>query len=231
MTPTSEHALTLLTAMLRDPSAVVQRMDAEGRFAVDGPRLLAFTVVGAALFGAVVGSYRGGLQVAFAALKMPVLLLLPGLVLLPALRALWALGGGVEVSYRRLAAAALVGSARSAVLAAAMGPILWLLWPMLGYHTAILWFCGVLAVAGAAGLTVVSRLVDGGLHAPVRLAGLALVGALSMQSGWMLRPFVARPNTDVALVRPIEDDVFSSLGTTMESALREDGYRRRRVDR
>lgn len=215
----SHSTLSLINEMLRDPASLVDRMDGEGEFAAHGPRLLALIVVGAGLFGAVVGTYRGGLQVAFAAAKMPVLVLLPGLVLLPALQALWALSE-VTVSLRRLSAAALVGSARTAVLAAALGPILWLAWPGLDYHWAILWFVGALSVAGAAGLSVVLEAAPAtGKPLVVRAVALVLLGVLSMQSGWMLRPFVVRPGAETTWVRTVEDDVFTALGTTVQTAV------------
>ena len=54
---------------------------------------------GAALLGAVCGSYRGGIQIAFAAVKMPALFLVPLLVALPAVHARAGVSsGGAEVT-------------------------------------------------------------------------------------------------------------------------------------
>ena len=220
--PTNATALTLVTEVLRAPLAVVDRIDTERTLATDGPRLLFTLVLAAAAFGAVVGGYRDATQAVFAGLKMPVLLLVPLLVVLPALRALWALCD-VDAPYRRLAIATLVGAARTAVLAAALGPVLWLAWPLLGYHDAVLAFAGTLALAGLPGLMVIGEAVPtgGSQRWLATTASMLLLGFATMQSGWMLRPFIARPTIDVTLVRPVEDDIFHSLRTTFDSVSEE----------
>lgn len=211
----------LAAELLRAPGALVDRIERDGTFAVEAPRLLGLLALGACTFGAVVGGYRGGLQVPFAALKLPFLLLVPMVLVLPALRSLWALAE-VEVSYRRLVTAGLVGGARTALLAAAAGPVLWLAYGVLGYHVAVLAFVAVLGVAGLPGLLVVVRAVPGGGRGRwVALAGsLALMATASMQTGWLLRPFLVRPQTeDIVMFRAVEQDVFEALGTTAWSSL------------
>jgi len=207
--------------LLRAPGPMVDRIEAEGTFAEEAPRLLALLALGALTFGAVVGGYRGGWQVPLAAAKLPLLFLVPMVLVLPALRGLWALCE-VDVSYRRLVTAGLVGGARTALLAAAAGPVLWLLFGLLGYHLAVLAFVGVLGLCGLPGLLVVARAVPhGGRGRWVALgASLALLGLASMQTGWLLRPFLVRPQTtEVVVLRPIEEDVFSAVGTTAWSAM------------
>ena len=39
------------------------------------------------------------------------------------------------------------------------------------------------------------------------------------QSGWLLRPFVARPTVEVAFLRPVEEDIVSALVYTNLSAV------------
>jgi len=207
--------------LLRAPGAMVDRIDTDDSFAEEAPRLLALLALGAVTFGAVVGGYRGGLQVPFAAVKLPLLFLVPMMLVLPALRGLWSLCE-VNVSYQRLVTAGLVGGARTALLAAAAGPVLWLLFGLLGYHLAVLTFVGVLALCGLPGLLVVARAVPaGGRSRWVALTGsLVLLGLASMQTGWLLRPFLVRPQTtDVVLLRPVEEDVFRAVETTAWSAL------------
>lgn len=218
----SATTLTLITDMLRAPLQVVDRIDSERTLATEGPRLLLTLIVASAAFGGVVGAYRNAMQAVFAGLKMPVLLLVPLIVVVPALRALWALCD-VEVPYRRLAIATLVGATRTAVLAAALGPVLWLTWPLLGYHDAVLAFAATLALAGLPGLMVVGEAVPaGGHHRWLAITGsLLLVGFATMQSGWMLRPFVARPSAEVSLFRPVEADIFDSLRTTTRTVIEE----------
>jgi hypothetical protein len=38
-----------------------------------------------------------------------------------------------------------------------------------------------------------------------------VLGLVTAQTGWLLRPFVARPTAEVTLFRPVEGDVFGSL--------------------
>lgn len=215
------HLVRLAAQVLRAPGAYVDQVEAEGRYAEEAPRLLALLVLGALVFGGVAGGYRGGLQVVFAAVKLPVLLIVPIVLVLPALRGLWGLCD-VQVSYQRLALSALTGGARMALLAAAAGPVLWLAFGVLGYHGAVLCFAGLLAVCGLPGLMVVARAVPtGGRGRWVALGGsLALLGLCTMQTGWMLRPFLLRPTAeDAVFLRAMEDDVFTALGLTTTSSV------------
>jgi hypothetical protein len=213
--------LTLTTLVLRDPRAVVNAHDTQADLAWVTPRLLLVSGLGAALFGAAVGSYRGGVQVAYAALKMPVLLWAPILVALPAVHAAWR-ACEVDVSYRRLALAALTGMARVGVLASALAPVLWLPYSVeADYHLSIVLFVGMLGLAGLPGLTSLTAAIPVGGHRRwmAALGSAALVGLLLAQTGWLLRPFIARPTTAVALFRPVEGDILSGLGTSALSAL------------
>lgn len=213
--------LTLCTRILRDPRGLVAEADTpDGLTRLTGP-LLVISALGLGVFGAVIGSYHGGVQTAYAALKMPLLLLLPLLVCLPAVRALYA-ARGVDVPWPRLALAGLVGAARTAVLAAAALPAVWLFFSLYpGYHDAILFLVGVLAVVGPPGLYVIAAsLPEGGrLRILASTGSLVLLVGVSAQTGWLLRPFVVREHAAVTLFRPVESDVFSALlATTITSA-------------
>jgi hypothetical protein len=212
--------VTLAAQVLRSPVELIDRIEVEGTLAEEAPRLLALLVLGALVFGGVAGGYRGGLQVPFAAVKLPILLLVPTVLVLPAVQGLWGLCD-VTVSYRRLTLAALTGGARMALLAAAAGPVLWLAFGILGYHGSVLFFAFLLGVCGLPGLMVVARAVPrGGRGRLLALAGsLALLGLSTMQTGWILRPFLLRPQTEHAVfLRPVEADVFEALGLTTASA-------------
>jgi hypothetical protein len=205
--------LGLCGTLLRDPEVLIARATDRRTFAAIAPRVLAVAVVGAALFGAVVGSYRGGVQIGFAALKMPLLLLVPLVVGLPAVGALFHLAGR-PVAAQRLSMAGLVAMARTALVAVATAPVVWLAYDSgIGYHAAVVLLAGALLIAGAAGLPSVaaglgSRTVRTRIAA---LAALMLLGAITAQTGWVLRPFVARPTAEVSLLRPIEGDILGSL--------------------
>lgn len=212
--------LSLLGILLRQPEALLDTDDVRDRLALLTPKLLGITVIGAAIFGLVIGSYRGELQYLYAAIKTPALLLLPVLIGLPAIRAFFG-ACELEIGWSRLAFAALIAVARTAVLAAACGPMLWLylsLHP--DYHKAILAMSACLVMVGGPGLlTLIRTLPEGGRHRPLAsFASLLVVGVLLAQSGWLLRPFVVRPRAEVEFLRPVEADVFSSLASTRRSA-------------
>lgn len=212
--------LTLTTRVLRDPATLVDEHDSPTALARLAPPLLAITVSGAALFGLMVGSQRGGVQLVYAAAKMPALLLVPPLLALPAVHALWR-AAGVEVGWRRLSVAALAGMARTSVLAAALGPVLWLLYSMdMDYHQAILLMVATIALAGLPGITALVRALPAGgdLRALAALGSVAVLFFAFAQTGWLLRPFIARPTAEVTFLRPVEEDVFSGLGATQRSA-------------
>ena len=190
------------------------------RLAHLAPKLLALTVVGAGLFGVALGSYRGGIQLLFAALKTPLLLLIPVLIGLPAVRAFHG-ACEISVSWPRVALSGLTAVARTAILAAATGPVLWLYYSLTpDYHQAILAMAAALVVVGGVGLSTLIRcLPSGGRNrALASLTSLAVLGILLAQSGWLLRPFVARPRAELSFLRPIESNIYSSMASVRRSA-------------
>jgi hypothetical protein len=211
--PEGISLLGLCGDLLRSPEAVVDRAAEPRAFARDAPRVLLVAVGCLALFGAVVGSYRGGVQVGYAALKMPLLLLVPLVVGLPAVASLFRLAGQ-PVAGPRLSMAGLVAVARTALLAVATAPVVWLAYDAgVSYHAAIVVLAGTLLLAGVAGLPSVAAAIGRPTWRTrlATVAALAVLGLVTAQTGWVLRPFVARPTAEVALLRPIEGDVVGSL--------------------
>ncbi len=219
----TQSFLPLIAQLLRKPQTLLTApngVDSRSHIAAIAPRLLAITVVFAGLFGLVVGSYRGGIQYIYASLKMPLLFLVPVLVGLPAVRALFRAVGS-DAPRHRTALAALVGMARTAILAAACAPVLWLAYSVhIDYHAAILLMTGCLLLVGLPGLaTLVHALPGGGPRRWLARTGtVAILGVLLAQSGWVMRPFVVRPRADVTLFRPIEANVFSSLRASYDAS-------------
>ncbi len=218
ITPPPRSMLALTGTLLRSPSALIPSPSQPSAPALTAlaPSLLGVTLLGAGVFGVVVGSYRGSIQYLYAALKTPLLFLIPVVIALPALRAFLA-ACELRIDWSRLALAALVASARTAVLAAAVSPVLWLFLSLHpNYHLAILAMAATLVLVGAPGMwTLTSCLPIGGRHRPLaHAATFALLGVLLAQTGWLLRPFVVRPRAEIAFLRPIEADVFSSLTHT-----------------
>ena len=103
----------------------------------------------------------------------------------------------------------------------AWGPALWLLYSVnLDYHRAVMCLCGALVVAGSIGLFTVATLLPGGgrLRITAHLASFAIAGLVFAQGGWLLRPFLVRPRAEVTFLRPMEANVFSSVGAAWRSS-------------
>lgn len=185
--------------LLRDPS----RAAAD---AVQGaePKLvrtaLLSLLAGALVYGGILGSYRGELQIAYAAAKMPLVLLGALVVTAPAV---WALGAasGRAWTLRAVAALVTVSAGRAALVLVALAPLLWLAIDLgAGYH-----FSSFLAACafGVAGLVALGTLLRGLGRSAAHVglfAALVFLSALA-QTGWALRPWLGRPSRPVELVR------------------------------
>jgi len=210
--------LDVCRALLRDPARLIESAEDPQRFAEIASRLTAAILLSAGILGAVVGTYRGGSQVIFAALKMPLLVLVPLIVVLPAMGPLYRLAD-VPVSSRRLAAAGLASAARTSILAAAAGPVLWLLYSVeLDYHLSIVLLAALLILTGLPGLAVLRLASPSRPLGPI-VASAALMGLVLSQTGWLLRPFVVRPTAEITVLRPVEGDILSALGTSAMSSV------------
>ncbi len=178
--------------------------------------------VGAGSFGAVLGAYRGGVQILFAGIKLPLVVLLTAAICAPALSAInGAMGRSFDL--RRDLAIVLVALATGCLALAAMAPIVLFgqMWG-LGYHELVLLAVMCCTVAGAFGF--VPLLV--GLWQTGREGVIWTIGALFLvfalvgsQMSWTLRPYLLRPRTEeVPFVRQVEGSFLDSVFTSLSSA-------------
>lgn len=220
-------AVARLELLLRDPEAffaAVERLDD----ADDQPALASITrallgaiVGGASLFGVVIGAHRGGLQVLWCAIKLPLLLLVTLVVCAPTFVAL-ARAASLDRRPRGIVTLSLGAAARFALVLTCLAPFVWLIegWTM-GYHRVILSVVAVCAVAGvAAGNTLFRGLArSGSAGVRVGVAFVAVFALVGAQTSWLLRPFVVRPRTEhVPFVRALEGDFVDSVATSARSA-------------
>ncbi len=228
-------AIARLELLVRDPDAflaALDRAESSGDVMASLTRTLVGAVtLGAGLFGAVIGAHRGGLQVAYCALKVPLILLVTLVVCAPPFLAL-ARAASLPIGARSVIALALGSCARFALVLVGLAPFVWLMegWS-LGYHRVILSVVAVCAVAGvAAGRMLFAGLSRaGGAGTRVGLAFVAVFAVVGAQTSWILRPFVVRPRTEhVPFVRSLEGDFVGAIGTTARSAA--GVYSERRTD-
>jgi hypothetical protein len=193
--------MSTFAILLRDPEKAVHAcLSGEGRRELARTSMLSF-LVGALLFGGVVGAFRGDLQLIFAAIKMPLLLLGAMVTTVPAV---WALGATAERAWPLRAAASLmlVAAGRAALVLAALAPLLWLTMDLIGgYHLSAFLAAAALGVSGLASLSVLLRGMRGMPWGTLALAG-CVFGLSLLHSGWVLRPWLVRPgNPEIVFVR------------------------------
>ncbi len=213
--------LATIDHLLRDPADFVKQASA-ARFAGTARALVMVIAVCGAVFGASLGLYRGGLQILWAAIKLPAVLLFTAALCAPVLtsarRAV-----GIASDLRADLVLVLCSLAMMSLIAAALSPLLLLgiVWRA-SYHDLILLTVGMSGVAGLMGL---SLFVRGLLTNQSRgrtwvtlilVASYCIVGA---QMSWTLRPWLVRPQTrDVPFVRHVEGNFIEAVGRSVESS-------------
>jgi hypothetical protein len=222
---TGTDATVAFSRLLRAPGEVAASCR-EGRDlrAIVGTSL-ASIVVGAGAFGAVVGSYRGGWQIVYAGVKIPMALVATLAICAPAFHAVVA-GLGRPWPFRSIVALAVAATGRSSLCLLAFTPALWLAMSFrLGYHASSLAAALAYAVAGIAALSVLVRgLADADAHRGVRHATTAtfvmLFLAVGGQMAWILRPYLVRPRTEtIPFVRAREGALPDALVTSGLSSM------------
>lgn len=186
------------------------------------------TALGAAAFGGVIGSYRGGVQILYAALKLPAAMLLTLAICAPAFHAL-AAALGRAFPMRSIVALALAAAGRASLVLLALSPLVWIVLDRgIGYHAAALVCALAYAVAGAAALGVILRgLGEGAGQLLTTVAFAGVFFAVTGQAGWIFRPYLVRPQTwnaaaghmrEVPFLRAYEGSFADSLYLSSRSA-------------
>lgn len=215
---TASKSESTFAILLRDPEKAVQAcLSGVGRRELSRTALASF-FIGTLTFGGVVGCFRGDLQLLFAAIKMPLLLLGAVITTVPAV---WALGATEERAWpmRSAASLMLVAAGRAALVLAALAPLLWLALDLIGgYHLSSFLAACALGIAGLAALSVVLRGMRGMPMGTLALAGFVF-GLSLLHSGWVLRPWLVRPgNPEIVFMRT--ERGVGALGSLVMSAAR-----------
>lgn len=220
------RSLGTIDLLLRDREVMLARI----RHGDDvGPlvRTMVVTIaIAMAIVGAALGSYRGGLQIGYAAIKLPLVLLGTAALSAPALTAI---GAALGRRSRLASDLALVMAALAfgALLLAAFTPLILLGRALeLSYHEMILATVVMFAIAGLASLRMIvhalslEALRDGTVGWRSAVAGLCVVFTLvGGQLAWALRPYLVRPRTpEVPFVRALEGSLFDAVTGAFRSA-------------
>lgn len=203
--------------LLRDRDALVARIRAGTELAATMRTMIATIAVAMAVVGAALGSFRGGVQIAYAAIKLPLVLLGTAALSAPALSAIGAaLGRKPRVAVDL--ALVMTALAYAALLLAACTPLVLLAEAMeLAYHRAVLLAVVMFALAVLCALRVLGRSLAG---RAAEIAGTCVVFTLvGAQLAWALRPYLVRPRADeVVFVRDLDDSLIDSLEQTVDSS-------------
>lgn len=219
--PPSRGAFGIIDRLLRDRDAMVAGIRS-GPVAPILRTTIATIAVAMAIVGAALGSYRGDQQIAYAAIKLPIVLLGTAALSAPVLTAIGvALGRPARLGSDL--ALVMCALAYGALLLCACTPLILLGRALdLGYHRMILATVAMFAIAGIASLGVVVRAMASEREPGWRcaLVGLCAVFALvGGQLSWALRPYLVRPRADaVPFVRAVEGSLFDAIVGASRSA-------------
>jgi hypothetical protein len=191
----------VLDRLLRTPKEIANDCREE-RGAADVARAaLIAIVVGAALFGAVVGSWRGDWQVAFAALKLPLTSIATLAICAPAFYVL-AQVFGRPWSLRAVVSIMLAAGARLSLVLLASAPVMWLL-INLGASYPLVKLLAAL-VYGLAGMAALALLVRGLGGERGRAAIVSIFVCVFLLTGgqvaWVLRPYIGMEDRSKTVV-------------------------------
>lgn len=193
--------VAFLNRILRAPADVAAQCRNDRDVAAIARTALITLALAATAFGAAVGSWRGGRQIAFAALKLPIGVLGTLAIATPAFYVLAAIFGR-PWSLRPVLSLVLAAGARFALVLLAMTPPLWLTIDFGAPYDAIKLVATVAyGLAGLAGLEVLVRgLGDGPGKRPTILLFVGVFMLIGAQTAWVLRPYLGSPgDPDVAL--------------------------------
>jgi len=223
---TVPRSLGTIDLLLRDRETILARIRAGTNIAAILKTMIATIAVTMAIVGAALGSYRGGAQIAYAAAKLPLVLLGTAALSAPTLTAI---GRAIGRRSHLVQDLALVMSslAFGALLLVAGTPLILLGRAIdLSYHQMIMVTVSMFGIAGIAAMQMiihavsVEHLRDGTGGWRMAVLGLCIVFVtIGGQLSWALRPYLLRPRTpDVPFVRAKEGSLFDAITGAFQSA-------------
>jgi hypothetical protein len=170
-----------------------------------------------ALYGAIIGSTNGALQMLSSAFKLPALYLLTLFICLPTLYFLDIIFGSKR-TFAQYVALLMASMAMISVMLFGFAPVsLFFRLSILDYRFFLLLNILILAITGVIGIkffyrsmiSLIAEETDSltNRHKLIK-AWLFLYGFVGSQLGWTLRPFFGSPTLDFALFREIESNFF-----------------------
>lgn len=173
-----------------------------------------------AVYGSIMGSFQGGLQVLSSAIKLPALYLLTLIICLPTLY-FYEVISGSKRSFGQYFAILLASMSVISVMLFGFAPVtLFFRLSISNYAFFQLLNVIILAITGLIGIKFLYQsmlaIADEETELPqqrkfVLRAWLTLYGLVGSQLGWTLRPFFGDPNQPFALFRQLESNFYVHL--------------------
>jgi hypothetical protein len=209
-----------IALLLRDPARIARRSRDELHLPSLAMASLVATVTGSAVFGGVLGAFRGGWQIAIGAGKVPLALLATLAITVPAFHAL-AAAFGRAWTMRTAVTVTLAAAARASLVLLASAPVLWLgiSWG-LSYHATTVAAAMAYGLAGIAALGMLLRSLADRLRGVVAAAAfIAVFVAVGGQTAWIFRPYLGRPShAAIPLLRASEGSFADAVVRSLRSA-------------
>ena len=217
--------------LLKRPAQVARAIEAGAELTARTGTYIKVLVACTATFGAALGFYRGGVQILFAAVKLPLVTLVTLAVVAPLLHLL---NRALErpANMAREVSTLVAALARGALVLAAETPLIWAAHALgADYHRLILLTIFSCGVAGAVSFWFLWGVLSATRQSrwAVALVVLSTVGIVGAQASWLFRPYLVRPRAErVVFMHPLEGSFSEALGDSLDSA--RGRYRRSTAD-
>jgi hypothetical protein len=207
--------------LLRAPKDVLRALDDRADLTARTRVYVVAVLLCTAAFGAALGFFRGGVQILYAAVKLPMVTMLTLAVLVPLLHALnRALQRPADIA--RDVTALVAAMARASLVLAAETPLLWAGHAVdVGYHRMIVLTVLTCAAAGLVGAWFLWRALSVTRTGRFVVAALLLgtMAVVGTHSAWLFRPFIVRPRAErVVFMHPFEGSFSEAVEQSLSSA-------------
>ena len=221
---------SVLIRLLRDRKAFLEDIRTGAKLESKIVSLLVASSFFFAIYGGIIGSYSGKLQILSSAIKLPALYLITLIICLPTLYFFDILFGS-KLNFKQYLTMALTAVAVISVLLFSFAPVvLFFLISIQGYDFFLLLNVLVMTITGGIGVRLFYKgmldivggpeVIEKGLRHRLLKAWVVLYGLVGSQLGWTLRPFFGAEGEPFQIFRPeingnFYAKVIESIGTMM----------------
>lgn len=214
--------LDVLDELLRHRRRILRRIERSEDLVLIARSMLICILVTMSVVGMGLGFFRGGIQILYAAIKVPVVVVLTVSICAPCFTAIKrAMDQPHDIA--RDFALVLSTMALGSMVIAALSPLLvMVIFYKLPYHQLFLFVALLATIGGAMGYLFffegIKRTITRG-HRLICITVLFVMAMVGAQMSWVLRPYLVRPaSTEVPFVRNIEGGLINAILQSSQSA-------------